>query len=319
MKDKQLLGSYKNGNYNIAIYSDGTKIRETEGDAFIPSFAENINLKITEKSDPACPWYHSIVKEGENQAALMAENEIETVHKYIKSLRPFTEVTISGNDLSNPEILDLLVYLRKKRVISNILISQENFVNNYHRILGWTERRLIRGLEVSLEDSEDSEFLQKIQCFDRPTIHIMSGVFTGDDLDNLDGKNLRIFVHGFNKDLLPDDLDLDQQDIVYNEEWLSEAIKTEFPDAFSSVSFDNLAIEQLHVKETLSKDSKDPWDDFYIRPEEDFDLCIDAVNDVFYSNSGQSEKRPIEDKLADKMFRELRKRLGRHENKPKVK
>lgn len=317
MRDKRLLGSYKNGNYNIAIYNDGTKVRETEGDAFIPSFAEKINLKITEKSDPACPWYHPEVKEGENQAALMAENEIETVHKYIKSLRPFTEVTINGNDLSNPEILALLVYLRKKRVISNILVSQENFVNNYHRILGWTERKLIYGLEVSLENSEDPEFLQKIQCFYSPTIHVMSGIFTGDDLDNLAGKNLKIFVHGFNKDLVREEID--PQDIIYNEEWLEDAIKTEFPDAFFSVTFDKLAIEQLHVKETLSEDSKDPWDEFYIRPEEDFDLCIDAVNNVFYSISDQSDKKPVEDKLADRMFRELRKRLGRHENKFKVK
>ena len=316
MKNKKLLGSYRNGNYNIAIYDDGTKTRETEGDAFIPSFAENINLKITEKPDPACPWYHDVVESGETQAALMAENEIETIHKYIRHLRPYTEVTISGVDLSNPEILDLLVYLRKKKVVSNILISQENFVNHYHRLLGWTERRLIHGLEISLEDSEDLEFLKKIQSFSSPTIHVMSGVFSGLDLDNLDGKELRIFIHGYNKDL--DHSGTDQQDIIYNEEWLREAIKTEIPDAFSSVSFDGLALKQLHVKDTLFEDKEEAWDEFYKKPEEEFSLCIDVVNGVFYSGANPSDKLPIEDKMADKMFREIRKRLGRYENKSKA-
>ncbi len=318
MKNKKLLGSYRNGNYNITIYDDGTKVRETEGDSFIPSFAENINLKITEKPDISCPWYHDVIKEEKsNQAALMAENEIDTIHKYIKSLRPYTEVTISGNDLSNPEILALLVYLRKKKVISNIIVSQEHFVNNYHRLLGWTERRLIRGLEVSLEDSEDIEFLRKIQSFQNSTIHIMSRVFSGDDLDNLDGKNLKIYIHGYNKDL--DRSGLSEQDLTYNEDWIKEAIKTEFPDAFSSVSFDSLALSQLDIENILSEEGKEKWNEFYIRPEEDFDLCIDVVNNVFYSDRNINEKSPIEDKTADKMFRELRKKFGKHENKLKTK
>lgn len=35
----ELLGRYKNGNFKTTILSDGTKIRETEDDEFIPAFA----------------------------------------------------------------------------------------------------------------------------------------------------------------------------------------------------------------------------------------------------------------------------------------
>ena len=41
-----LLGRYKNGNFVTTILSDGTKIRETKDDEFIPSFAENMDIKI---------------------------------------------------------------------------------------------------------------------------------------------------------------------------------------------------------------------------------------------------------------------------------
>ena len=42
-----LLGVYKNGNMRTCIFSDGTKIRETEDDEFIPDFAENMDIKIS--------------------------------------------------------------------------------------------------------------------------------------------------------------------------------------------------------------------------------------------------------------------------------
>lgn len=35
------MNRYKNGNYTVTIMSDGTKIRMTEADEFIPAFAEN--------------------------------------------------------------------------------------------------------------------------------------------------------------------------------------------------------------------------------------------------------------------------------------
>ena len=52
----RLLGVYKNGNYTVKILSDGTKIRETEEDDFIPAFAENCDVKITDKCDGGCPF-----------------------------------------------------------------------------------------------------------------------------------------------------------------------------------------------------------------------------------------------------------------------
>ena len=51
-----ILGVYKNGNYNVTILSDGTKIRRTEEDEFIPEFPENADVKITDKCSQGCPF-----------------------------------------------------------------------------------------------------------------------------------------------------------------------------------------------------------------------------------------------------------------------
>ena len=51
-----IIGRYKNGNYQVTIFSDGTKIRETDDDKFIPAFSESCDLKITDKCDGGCAF-----------------------------------------------------------------------------------------------------------------------------------------------------------------------------------------------------------------------------------------------------------------------
>ena len=50
------MPSYKNGNYIVTILEDGTKIRVTEENEFIPEFSENIDCKITDKCSQMCKF-----------------------------------------------------------------------------------------------------------------------------------------------------------------------------------------------------------------------------------------------------------------------
>lgn len=50
------LGKYKNGNYTVTIYEDGTKVRFTKDDEFYPEFAENCDVKITDKCSIGCAF-----------------------------------------------------------------------------------------------------------------------------------------------------------------------------------------------------------------------------------------------------------------------
>ena len=45
--EKQLLKEYKNGNYSVLLYTDGTKEKVTEDDFFKADFPDSIDLKIT--------------------------------------------------------------------------------------------------------------------------------------------------------------------------------------------------------------------------------------------------------------------------------
>lgn len=51
-----LIGEYQNGNYNVRIYDDGTKVRETDDDKFISVYPECMDVKITNYCDINCPY-----------------------------------------------------------------------------------------------------------------------------------------------------------------------------------------------------------------------------------------------------------------------
>ena len=43
----KLLAHYTNGNYEVALFDDGTKIRKNDLDNLTPSFAESNDITIT--------------------------------------------------------------------------------------------------------------------------------------------------------------------------------------------------------------------------------------------------------------------------------
>lgn len=51
---EKLLGEYRNGNYNVRIYSDGTKVRYNNLDTLEPDTVESFDLKITNQCDRMC-------------------------------------------------------------------------------------------------------------------------------------------------------------------------------------------------------------------------------------------------------------------------
>ena len=93
---KNILGMYKNGNYTVTLMENGTKIRASKDDEFIPAFAENCDVKITDRCDGGCEFcYEGCTKNGKHGDILNA--------KFIDTLHPYTELAIHGNDLSHPD------------------------------------------------------------------------------------------------------------------------------------------------------------------------------------------------------------------------
>lgn len=314
MSERIEVGTYKNGNYTVTIYSDGSKTRVTEGDAFIPSFPESIELKITNKYDGEHPWFSSNKPENQEDAKLMENNNLEPLNKYIKSIRPLTEVTIEGGHLDHPELLSLLCYFRRRRVPVKIIIGQDYFCGpehlKYHRLLGWQQRGLMSNLGIILVDSENTEFIDKLNKFPNVTIIAEVGVFNGSDLDNLAEKGFNLLLRGYySSDNNKEFSEKNFKDFEYNRDWLVKTIDSEVIPAFEKVSFDNLALSQLGIDDTRFTSKDKDENNLYFGNDGEFSLYIDMIKNEFSNSPYSKERYKIEDFMtSDKMFRELRKR-----------
>ena len=290
----KLLGAYKNGNYTVKILSDGTKIRETDDNEFIPSFAENCDVKITDKCDGGCPFcYEGCTPNGRHGDILNP--------KFLDTLHPYTELAINGNDLSHPDLIPFMYKMKEKKIILNMTVNQIHFERHFDVIKKWIDNKLIYGLGVSLKDPTD-EFVDKIKQIPNAVIHIINGIFSASDYAILKDNNLKVLILGY-KHLRrgTDYYNSCQDDVKKKMDWLYENLGDMLVH-FEVVSFDNLAIKQLQVKRFLTEEE---WEQFYMGDDGNYTFYIDMVEGVFGKNSLATVRYPIMDNVDD-MFNKIK-------------
>ena len=299
----ELLGRYKNGNVITTIYSDGTKERFTYDDEFHPDFAENMDIKICNRCDRGCRHCH----EGSTPDGKLGDIMNE---KFINTLHPYQECALGGgNILEHPDLIPFLHKLKDRKVITNITLNQIHFEKNLELVKSFVEQKLIYGLGVSLVNPTN-EFINKIKQFPNAVIHVINGIFTEQDYKALKDNELKILILGY-KDLRrgSDYLHKAGSEIHKNQEWLKKHIK-EMINAFVVLSFDNLAIEQLRIKEQWNILSDDNWDEFYAGDDGTNTYYIDMVERKFArSSTAPFDKRYDLLDDVDEMFRVIQKEM----------
>ena len=294
----KLLGRYKNGNYTCSIFSDGTKIRETNEDEFIPSFSENCDCKITDKCDGGCEFcYEGCTPNGKHGDILN--------YKFLDTLHEFTELAINGNDMSHPDLIPFLEKLKKKKVIVNMTVNQVHFEKNQNMIRDLVDRELIYGLGVSLRKPTE-EFISLVKQYPNAVIHVINGIFNPSDFEMLANNNLKILILGYKQLRRGASWYKEEyEDITTEQSWLKEQLPY-IIGHFKVVSFDNLSIEQLNVERLMSKEE---WEDFYMGDDGDYTFYLDLVEEKFAksSTSPLDKRYDILDSVDD-MFEKIRLR-----------
>lgn len=297
----KLLGVYKNGNYTVKVLSDGTKIRETLEDEFIPSFAENCDCKITDKCDGGCPFcYEGCTPNGKHGDILN--------YKFLDTLHPYTELAINGNDMSHPDLTPFLMKLREKKVIANLTVNQIHFERHQSLIRKLVDDKLIYGLGISLKEPTE-EFISLVKTYPNAVIHVINGILSASDVEKLSDNNLKMLILGYKQLRRGEDwYDKDHDNIIAKQMWLKENLD-KMLSHFEVISFDNLAIIQLDVKRLMSEED---WEEFYMGDDGGFTFYIDMVDGTFGKNSLATKRYPIMDSI-DNMFQKILNERGNHE------
>lgn len=292
----ELLGAYRNGNYRTLIMDDGTKIRRTNDDDFIPHFAENIDIKITDKCNMNCPMCHEGSAENGKHGDIMNEKFIDTLHAY-------QEVAIGGGDITtHPDLIPFLQKLKDRKVIANITVNQIHFEQKQDLIKKLVDEKLIYGLGVSLVNPTE-KFISLVKQYPNVVIHVINGILKPSDVEALQNNNLKMLILGYKQLRRGTDWYVeDHENITARQMWLKENIGNIY-DKFKVVSFDNLAIEQLDMRRFFTDKE---WEEFYMGDDGNFTYYIDMVERKFAkSSTAPMDKRYDLMDSTDDMFKRI--------------
>lgn len=287
MANTDILGQYVNGNYDVSIYNDGTKIRENNLDFFLPSFPENIDLKITDYCDAGCLFCH------ENSTKQGLHGSLDW--DFINTLRPFTELAIGGgNPLDHPDLIPFLEKLRERNIVSNLTVNQIHFERNQDFVEQLVNRGLIYGLGVSMIKATD-KFCGLVEKYPNAIIHVINGIVTLENFEKLYDKDLKVLILGYKH--LRRGVDYYSDVVKKNQSVLNKELE-KIVSRFSVVSFDNLALEQLNVRNLVGEKY---WQQFYMGDDGKFTMYVDLVKQEFSKSSTCMERYSIRNSI-DEMF-----------------
>lgn len=300
----KLLAKYQNGNTTTSIFSDGTKMHFTEDDDFKFDFAESCDIQISQCCDNGCEFcYYGCTPKG-------AHGKL-TGWKFFETMHPYTEIAINLQCPIPDDIFSFLWEMHSRKVVVNVTVNQNHFMRKDIRkfLREAISDGLIKGVGVSLTTPTQKDFIDMVKQYPNTVIHVIAGITSWEDIQYLMGRDLKLLILGYKQtgrgekyfNNLGNCLS-----IISNVSWLANNLDDVF-NGFKVVSFDNLAIEQLGVKERLSEKE---WENFYGGDDGTVTFFIDLVKGVFARNSLSQITYPIGDKSIDEMFEIIKKEVA---------
>lgn len=295
------IATYKNGNTYTALYEDGTKEHFTMDDDFKFDFAESCDIQISQCCDNGCEWcYYGCFPTGKHGKL--------TGWKFFETMHPYTEIAINLQYPIPDELTEFLNIMKNKNIIVNITINQNHFMNPFIQsfIKQLIDMDLIKGIGISLTNPKQEKFIETVKQYPNTVIHVIAGITPLKDIEYLMGHNLKLLILGYKAVGRGARYFTDYYSYVCGDIERLENNLINILNRFKVVSFDNLAIEQLHLKDKLSEKE---WETFYGGDDGTVTFFIDLVKGVFARSSLSRIVYTIGDKTIDEMFEVIKEEI----------
>lgn len=280
---KQLIARYINGNYTVRLYNDGTKIKHTKADEFVAEFPDSIDLKITNRCDMACPMCH------ESSCADGVEGDLSAT--FLTTLRKGTELAIGGgNPLSHNGLENFLVRMKLQGVICNLTVNEKHFLQNQGYLELLIAKQLIWGLGISLTqyDANTIEFAAQHK---NTVLHVICGIIDAKSVQKLYNKGLKTLFLGYKH--FGRGKSYYSAQVEEKIHWLKNNI-AQIGQGFDTVCFDNLALEQLDIRNKISSKL---YDERYMGNDGSASMYVDLVERKCARSSTSIELYPLQEDI----------------------
>ena len=289
---KKLLSKYRNGNYNVAIFDDGTKIRYNNLDCLVPEFLESMDMKISNYCPFNCPMCHEKSSEDGEYGKILH-------HPFIKTLHSGTELALGGGAVTyHPDLIPFLEELKEQGVLPSITINQREWEET--KIDYLINNQLIYGLGVSFTNVDD-EVWDKILSYPNAVVHLIAGYHSRDVFEYFANKGAKILILGYKNWGRGEDYFKNYSNhIMVRTRELKEILPTLFTKC-KVVSFDNLSIKQLDIRTVIGEEK---WKEFYMGDDGQYTMYVDMVKQECAKSSTSPDRFPLSE--FDNLWNEIK-------------
>lgn len=290
-----ILYKYKNGNVEVSIYSDGTKIQEwPDNEDPKPLYPNSFDLKITDYCDLGCSFCH------EKSSIKGIHGDLKTMADLVIQLPSGTEIAIGGgNPLDHPELIEFLEHCKINGMIPNLTVNYKHLILQFPLISKLLNEKLIYGLGVSITDDFDPIVAQTFDNYKNIVYHVIAGVNSVNVLEKISKSKInKVLILGY-KDVGRGISYHNEHVDILKKEWYNELPKYV---GKMLLSFDNLAISQLNIKRFFNEKS---WKLFYCGGDGEFTFYIDLPNRKYAISSTSPVKYDLTDNISE-MFSHVR-------------
>ena len=301
----QKLASYQNGNSFVTIFDDGTLIREfPDGETPKPVHPSSIDVKITDYCTAGCSYCH----EKSTKAGL--HSDLEKLKIVLAELPVGVELAIGGgNPLDHPDLLPFLYWAAERGLIINMTINQKHLRPQQELIMRIINEDLVKGVGISYSSSTFLPYVLPIlQATNNVVFHVIMGINKVNVIDELsefcnkNNKPCKILVlgyknYGFGINYYVKNKSV--EDVKY--QWFIKLGKY-FSQKDLTLSFDNLAIEQLKLKRFFKQSS---WDKFFMGTDGSWTCYIDAVKQEYAMSSTTVKRVSFDNQSLNSFFQSL--------------
>jgi hypothetical protein len=294
-----MLAQYNNGNANIKLYEDGTRVIEYDDDLVL-DMALNIDIRVSTKcafgaKSDGTPGFCSFCHESAKQDG--SECDYLKLRDKLHDLPKGIELAIGANNLTD-KLFEFLWWAKCEGYICNLTINQGHLKRDLQLLNKSIEFDMIKGLGISYRGGLKWDVPQELLDYDNTVFHVIAGIDTYAEVEALAAKGVKKILilgekdFGFNKG----NVNLDSRN---HKEWFWWVHK--LFSRFKAVSFDNLSLTQLRIQRFFTGEN---WDIFN---QGEHSFYINAVEGYYAPSSRSNEKTDWNKKNIFEYFKNLEK------------
>lgn len=291
---------YINGNYIVINESyKKTYVGLRVGEPFESEFPDSIDLKITNLCSIGCPYCH------ESSSPLGKVFDIDKTIKILSKLpKVGIEIAIGGGDiLTCPlKVSELVSWLRNNNFFPRVTINYKSIklyssnsgaeiddLLNFNNNIGGIGISIDEFREKDIENVNNSLWLRGSNSI---VYHIIAGIFPISDIKPLIESNNNVLILGYKNFGRAYGVSPKYSIKEWEKELKRVLYRYRYDNLSSKIAFDNLALEQLNIKDSLTTEE---WEKFYMGKEFSHSMYIDAVEGIFSPSSRDSFRMSWDD------------------------